>query len=274
MYNKREHSMPFIPVHIIWGEEAVRRYRLGIIDNVVRLAHAHYDFEHALEVRGFLRGIGEARPQEEWALVRNLPDINKLGPPLRTRLLQAIREGNVLLVEELVDIGVSLESKDAHGMTPLHWAAREGQARIAEILVDHQAPLDAVAEGAHEQTPLIMACESPREGAKDVAVLLLQRGANPDVQDSKGNTAMHHVSRTAEAEVLEALVNAEANPNIKNNEGMSPLDIVGLIYGHDEKAHIHHIMETARLAAAERQKSVDAALRRPRPRPTPFNTRD
>lgn len=265
--------MKLTPIHILWGEEAVRRYRLGMIDNIVRLAHAHYDFEHAVEARGFLAGVTAARQPETWAHVTSLPDLNKLGPPLRSKLLQAIREGNVLLVAELVDIGVSLTATDSHGLTPLHWAAREGEVKIAEILLEHGAPLDATAEGAHDSTPLLLACESPKPGAKDVAVLLIDRGANVDAQNSNGDTAMHHVSRVAEAAVLKALVAAQANPEIANSRGLTPLELVALQHGHatSENADIHHLLETARLAAAQRQRTLGASMRKPKLRPTPYD---
>ena len=99
-------------VHIVWGEIAATLYRRGVIDNMVRLAHAVYDFRSPEESRAFLQGVNEARRPHEWVQVTRLPDQRSLGMPLRSRLIEAIVKGDLDTVEQMLDAGVSPDEEE------------------------------------------------------------------------------------------------------------------------------------------------------------------
>lgn len=75
----------------------------------------------------------------------------------------------------------------------------------------------------------------------DIAIVqwLLKRGANPDLQDSQGNTALHHAVRLSLEDIVSALLAAGAGVNLLNEAEQAPLDLARV----DEPA-------TAKLKAA------------------------
>ena len=54
-------------------------------------------------------------------------------------LIQAVYEGNVFRVQQLIDDGVNINTKDKFGMTPLILAADNGNHQIVKILLDSGA---------------------------------------------------------------------------------------------------------------------------------------
>ncbi len=76
-----------------------------------------------------------------------------------------------------------------------------------------------------KRTPLLSAAG----GESNVVAVaeLLQHGANPNVCDGQGNTALHHAAMwLADEKVFALLLDAKANPNVRNNEGKTSLDLV------------------------------------------------
>jgi hypothetical protein len=64
---------------------------------------------------------------------------------------------------------------------------------------------------------------------KDLALkALLARGADPNAQDALGNTPLHHLAKVLDAQTKEALItliSANANLEIKNHLGQTPLEV-------------------------------------------------
>eukprot|EP00611_Tribonema_gayanum_P008680 TRINITY_DN1826_c0_g1_i4.p2 TRINITY_DN1826_c0_g1~~TRINITY_DN1826_c0_g1_i4.p2 ORF type:complete len:289 (-),score=113.48 TRINITY_DN1826_c0_g1_i4:444-1235(-) len=58
-------------------------------------------------------------------------------------------EEKMALCEILDDAGADVAAKDDQGMTPLHLAARDGQAALVAALLDSDAPLEAVDAQGH-----------------------------------------------------------------------------------------------------------------------------
>jgi ankyrin repeat protein len=87
-------------------------------------------------------------------------------------------------------------TKDVHfpryagGYTPLMFAARMGDVASARILLDAGAKIDdkPKADGIGDGTPLVIATAS---GHEDLAVFLLERGADPNAADGFGITSLH-----------------------------------------------------------------------------------
>ncbi|WP_294178744.1 ankyrin repeat domain-containing protein [uncultured Schumannella sp.] len=74
-----------------------------------------------------------------------------------------------------------------------------------------------------------------RAGARNAIIVLIAAGADPNLQDLNGNTALwDSVSSTKSGpDVVKALIAAGADRNIRNKSGRSPLDYVNSVDGKD-----------------------------------------
>lgn len=100
-----------------------------------------------------------------------------LASPLR-RLLSAAEKGDIKAMKVALDEGASVVAHDpAYGRTALHAAANGGSKNAVEHLIASGAPLDAL--DGNMMTPLMCACSTGKKKGSEVALLLLERGADP-----------------------------------------------------------------------------------------------
>ncbi|HJS75471.1 MAG TPA: ankyrin repeat domain-containing protein [Vicinamibacteria bacterium] len=116
------------------------------------------------------------------------------------------------------------------GLTPLLHAVRQGHSEAALALLDGGADINLPSSGDHT-TPLLMAAVN---GQFDLARKLLERGANPNLASAAGTTPLfatlertwaprasyahpieHQQQKTTYLELLEALLEAGADPNVR-----------------------------------------------------------
>lgn len=107
------------------------------------------------------------------------------------------------------------------GLTPLHYAAREGQGGFVTLLLERGAEINA--KSASGSTPLQ---EAVRTGQIGIMKQLLAKGADTNIRDAKGNTALHIVlPLQVRKEGIALLLSHGAKPNIRDDHGDSPLQI-------------------------------------------------
>jgi ankyrin repeat protein len=114
------------------------------------------------------------------------------------------------------------------GLTPLIFAAREGDLESAQLLLDAGAPINQVTEYAW--TPLLTAVNNRNYG---LAAMLLERGADPNLANKGGWTPLYLATdnRNIEGgdypvpkgdmdhlEIIQLLLDKGANPNQKNKD--------------------------------------------------------
>ncbi len=116
------------------------------------------------------------------------------------------------------------------GLTPLLHAVRQGHVEASLALLDAGADVNQ-ASGGDRTTPLLMAAVN---GQFDLALKLLDRGANPNLASSAGTTPLfatlertwaprasyahpieHQQQTTTHLELLKALLEAGADPNVR-----------------------------------------------------------
>ncbi|MGH7341007.1 MAG: ankyrin repeat domain-containing protein, partial [Candidatus Rokuibacteriota bacterium] len=116
------------------------------------------------------------------------------------------------------------------GLTPLLHAAREGHVGASLALLEAGADINQPSAG-DRTTPLLMAAVN---GQFDLALMLLNRGANPNLASAAGTTPLfatlertwaprasyahpieHQQQKTTYLELLEALLSAGADPNLR-----------------------------------------------------------
>jgi ankyrin repeat protein len=121
-------------------------------------------------------------------------------------------------VRLLVERGADVNAREKYkGQTALMWAASEGNAAAAEILIAHGADVKAKSKGGF--TPLLFAV---RNAHADAAKVLLGHGANVNDVAPDGTSALNVAVVNAYFELAAMLLERGANPNLPDPRG-SPL---------------------------------------------------
>ena len=102
----------------------------------------------------------------------------------QTALMWAIAENHAGAARELIEHGGDVRGRSHGHYTPLLFAARQGNAAIAAMLLGAGVPVDRDGPGP---APLVVAIE---HGRVPFARFLLERGANPDIVMRNGSTPL------------------------------------------------------------------------------------
>jgi cytohesin len=150
--------------------------------------------------------------------------------------------GNIEAVKKHITAGTDVNAKK-YGNTALHWAAYHGRKEIAELLIAKGADVNVKNESGW--TPLHQAAlanvkairtvgvdlnAKDEDGAthwydddmvlleqKEIAELLIDKGANVNAKDAWGGTPLHKAAANGKKEVAELLIAAGADVNAKTN---------------------------------------------------------
>jgi ankyrin repeat protein len=167
----------------------------------------------------------------------------------QTLLMHAARTGNVAAVKALVAAGSNPNARETRtGTTAAIWAAVAGRADAIRVLAEAGADLDVqskITSYPHTQNGVLLsgleegysyvgqtvlprggwsaAMFAAREGAADAVRALADSGANLNLTDPEGTTALIIAVINGHYDVVEALVEKGADPNIADIKGMTPL---------------------------------------------------
>ena len=145
---------------------------------------------------------------------------------LRLKLGNALRGEDASEVRKLLDEGaIALGAAgDAGGFTPLHDLAYYNQsvssADMAQALLDYGALVNAQTS-SYGSTPLYYSCMNSNVA---LSRRLLVNGANPNLKDNDGYSAMHRACRKGPLELALLLVRFGANVYLIDKYGQTPLD--------------------------------------------------
>ena len=112
-------------------------------------------------------------------------------------LMMAALKGHLDLAKKLVERGADVNKT---GWTPLHYAATNGQLAIMELLLENHAYIDA--ESPNGSTPLMMAAHY---GTSAAVKLLLEAGADPTLKNQLGLTAIDFARRGSRKDAEELI---------------------------------------------------------------------
>jgi len=101
-------------------------------------------------------------------------------------LCNAAGKGDIQVMEQQLNAGVGVNSKDRNGMTALHHAAGQNQVESAVFLISKGADLEAKSNGGF--TPLAWALKWM--GEAEIVRLLLDSGADVNGKATPGNTPL------------------------------------------------------------------------------------
>ena len=159
--------------------------------------------------------------------------VDLLGPILLTALVSlgaaprgdspvadAAMRDDVTAVRALLADGADVNTPRGDGMTGLHWAALNGNAEIARLLIGAGADLEAATRiGAH--TPLHVA---GREGSGGIVAVLAEAGANVAAVTETGAMPLHFAAASGDVVAVTALLDHGAPVDAAEPEwGQTPL---------------------------------------------------
>ena len=227
---KRSQNRDFAPIKQELGR--VKQAMFAAVEQVLR---SLVDEESAAELSKIWRQ--RARPSERSQPTRPRQPIEE---PARRRvtdakgryaLHEAAARNNHEKAGALLRRGADPNVKDQEGLTPLHYAAKQGARETArktvEVLLRGGAkPYVKDQEGL---MPLHYAAE---QNARETAWLLLKAGSAVNPKDNRGRTPLHHAAWNDAHQTVEVLLDAGAAPNAKDEGGFTPLD-----YAAEQDAH-------------------------------------
>jgi uncharacterized protein len=172
-------------------------------------------------------------------LLRGGANVNAANRYGISPLLEACENGDAAIIEALLKAGADPNTAQPEGETALMTASRTGNAEAVKTLIDHGAGVNA-RENWRGQSALMWAAA---EKHPEVVKLLIQRGAETDARSAVfdftrlrpkegsvpmlyprgGFTALLFAAREGDLESGQALVNAGANVNLGDPDGVTPL---------------------------------------------------
>ena len=163
----------------------------------------------------------------------NKTDSNGLSP-----MAAALMRDHVPSIKALIEHGANVEEPGQEDYRPLALALAEQKYESAKAIMDGGADV-SVASGNQGLTPLmIVAAQTrPAEGSiflpgsarpTDIAKALVDAGADLDAQAKNGMTALMIAAANNSAPMIGLLMAAGADPNVKNAQGQTAVDVANL----------------------------------------------
>jgi ankyrin repeat protein len=199
-----------------------------------------------------------------WAVYRNDADlvqqlikagakVNAANQYGATPMSEAAVAGNVAVIEKLLKGGADPESPNVDGQTALMVLARTSNIEAAKVLLKHKANVNAVEQWRGQTALMWAAAQSQPEMVK----LLVKHGANVNARSVVNNwqrqvtaepraqarpagglTPLIYAARQGCLECVKTLVDARADLNMADPEGVTPLIIAVTNFHFDVAAHL------------------------------------
>ena len=140
-------------------------------------------------------------------------DFNAKNYDGSTAMHYACADGNLDIVQTLMDRGIMLNETNFDGRTALHEACYHGQVRIVHFLVSNRFNVKAMDH--NERTPLHEACENP---CVEMVQLLIDNGSDVNADDDDGKTPLHEACANGYLEIVKLLLEKGAQVNALCND--------------------------------------------------------
>ena len=126
----------------------------------------------------------------------------------KSTIHQAADAGDLAKVKAFIQEGIDVNTK-VHGCTPLHCAARYGHKEVAQLLIAKGA--DVNAKDTRGRTPIDLAIN---QGRKEIAKLLLSKS---------GDVSLHTAAYIGDLQRVEKFIDGGANVDAKDQKGQTAL---------------------------------------------------
>ncbi|KAG5883927.1 hypothetical protein JTB14_032150 [Gonioctena quinquepunctata] len=134
-------------------------------------------------------------------------------------IVKATQYGAFVRVKDLILAGYDINERDSENVTLLHWAAINNRKDIMLFFIEKGADVDAVG-GELQATPLHWAT---RQGHLDAAVILMNAGADPTLRDAEGCSCIHLAAQFGHTALVAYFVARGVSPDLVDRVGMTPL---------------------------------------------------
>uniref|UniRef100_A0A8C8HPS5 Ankyrin 2 n=1 Tax=Oncorhynchus tshawytscha TaxID=74940 RepID=A0A8C8HPS5_ONCTS len=170
-----------------------------------------------------------------------------------TPLHISAREGQVDVASVLLEAGASHSLATKKGFTPLHVASKYGSLDVTKLLLQKRAPPDSagkvsiititqtlnhsialhVIEGKYNHTKKYISHQNgytplhiaAKKNQMDIAVVLLQYGAETNILTKQGVTPLHLASQEGHADMAALLMEKGTQVNVPTKSGLTPLHL-------------------------------------------------
>ncbi|XP_068046005.1 ankyrin repeat, SAM and basic leucine zipper domain-containing protein 1 isoform X2 [Anomalospiza imberbis] len=156
-------------------------------------------------------------------VVRQEPQLDQmLQVDKHEALKKALFRGDVSLIEELLNSGISIETSFQFGWTPLMCAASVANFAVVRLLLDRGAKACFEID---KYTVLMAACtaQASEENILNTVELLLSRNADPNLACRKQMTALMYAARKGYPRVVAFLVAHGSHINAQDENGYTAL---------------------------------------------------
>lgn len=178
-----------------WCQKPLRKYELELNKQGKSLLYqAAYIGDYRL-----VEAIVKAGANVNYSLPSNFSTQFGVG---WTPLMIAVAEGNTEVVTTLIKSGANVNAKNQLGRTSLMFSSKYGFYSITKILLEHGANTDDIPNDKEGWTAMIAAAY---EGHNDIVNLLLSHGADKNIQDKNGKTALMWAEERGNTRVTEIL---------------------------------------------------------------------
>ncbi len=204
---------------------AIREYHLPLIKLLIA-SGAEVDHKNNLGQTPLFTAVKENSLESVQILLDNGADLNVVDTAGNTLLHFLVQAQNVNWVvgDILVDGGLSVNSHNNEGLTPLHVAIKQVSTTGAAYLIDKDADVDPLDKNGF--TPLFYAV---MEDSVDLVNFLLINGAGINKRDLRGNTVLHASVLQAvdmdNGEMVDLLLDWKADIFARNKIGDTPLGL-------------------------------------------------
>lgn len=213
------------------------------IEKLVKNHHANVNATDENDQTALMKSAIMGKNDGVKFLLDNKAKIDEYDRFGRTALSYSARSNHTDVLKTLLHKNADPNIRDEDGRSPLMDAATKGNLESTKELLRHSADVNAQTD-VGKSTALMEAIEN---GNPEVIRLLAKR-SDPDLQDSQGDTALMHLTRSPMAlggirdmEPVEMLIKNSKDVDIKNNNGQTALMEAGkAIDDQTVKALIEH----------------------------------